>query len=368
MWRASPDHSLAAETPPSEGEAEVCLFGPGRGEAIAIHLGAGSWMLVDSCLDGDGRPAALAYLERIGCDPSCVELIVCTHWHDDHIGGLSELVAICKNADFAYSGALRNEEFSALVGAYSERTKIKRNGVSEFGFIANNLREQAGRSPKFAIENRALISRASAEPPVTVHALSPCDKAIERSQLALAELLPARNTQKRAVPPPKQNHASVALSVAIGDARLLLGADLEETADGASGWTAVLNNYEFTAPSAVFKVPHHGSGNGDQPQIWDEVLIDNPWAIVTPFVWGRHKLPKDSDRARIRSHTNRAYLTAAPERKRRKRERTVEKTLEQFKAVPVNVDPLMGQIRLRSPIEQADGWTVELFGPAFQLE
>lgn len=324
-------------------------------------------MLVDSCLDSDGRPAALAYLERIGCDPSRVELIVCTHWHDDHIGGLGELVVACEHADFAYSGAIRNEEFSALVGAYAERAKIQRNGVSEFAFIANHLRERAGTSPKLAVENRRLISRLSAEPPVVVDALSPCDKAIERSQLALAELLPRLDTQKRAVPPPTQNHASVALSVTVGEARLLLGADLEETPDRASGWTAVLDNCEFTAPNTVFKVPHHGSDNGDQPRVWDEILSAAPWAILTPFVWGRHELPRDSDRDRIRSRTNRAYLTAPGSRKHRKRPRAVEKTLEQFGTVPVNVDPPMGQVRLRSPVDGGRGWTAELFGPALPL-
>lgn len=30
---------------PDDGEIEVSLFGPGYGEAIAIHLGDGSWFL-----------------------------------------------------------------------------------------------------------------------------------------------------------------------------------------------------------------------------------------------------------------------------------------------------------------------------------
>ena len=41
--------SLAA--PPRTDELEVSLFGPGVGECVIVHLGAGEWMVVDSCLD-----------------------------------------------------------------------------------------------------------------------------------------------------------------------------------------------------------------------------------------------------------------------------------------------------------------------------
>jgi hypothetical protein len=357
----------ASEAGPEPGVVEVSLFGPGCGEAIAVHLGGGSWMLVDSCFDGEERPATLAYLERIGADLSRVELIVCTHWHDDHIGGLGELIESCPEAAFAYSGAIRNDEFFALVGAYAERSKIIRNGVSEFARISQFFEKSTERIPKLALENRRLIAREADKPRVTVDALSPCDIAVKRSQRAIASLLPQLNTQKRAVPPPLHNHASVALAVRVGEARVLLGADLEETKDERSGWTAVLENCELPKPIPVFKVPHHGSENGDQPRLWDEALSESPWALVAPFVWGRHKLPRESDRERIRSHTERAYLSAPCERTRRKRARAVEKTLEQLGATPVNADPPMGQVRLRTRVDEPEDWSVELFGPAFRF-
>jgi len=61
--------------PPAADEIEVTLFGPGYGEAIAVHLGEGVWLLVDSCVDPDSKaPASGTYLEGFGVDPSQVRL------------------------------------------------------------------------------------------------------------------------------------------------------------------------------------------------------------------------------------------------------------------------------------------------------
>lgn len=35
---------------PATDEIELTLFGPGYGEAIAVHLGEGAWLLVDPCV------------------------------------------------------------------------------------------------------------------------------------------------------------------------------------------------------------------------------------------------------------------------------------------------------------------------------
>src|SRR5437899_345422 len=96
---------------PAPNEIEVTLFGPGYGEAIAIHLGEGAWLLVDSCIDPESkRPATGEYLERIGIDPAQVRAIVASHWHDDHVGGISQLAAKHSQADFILSSIFTGAE------------------------------------------------------------------------------------------------------------------------------------------------------------------------------------------------------------------------------------------------------------------
>jgi len=74
---------------PDAQQVEVTLLGPGYGESAAIHMGNNHWAVIDSCIDSNtGQPAAIAYLENMGVDPaSAVDLIMATHWHDDHISG-----------------------------------------------------------------------------------------------------------------------------------------------------------------------------------------------------------------------------------------------------------------------------------------
>jgi len=36
-------------------ELEVSVFGPGYGESLAIHLGLGSWIIIDSCRHNQTR-------------------------------------------------------------------------------------------------------------------------------------------------------------------------------------------------------------------------------------------------------------------------------------------------------------------------
>src|SRR5437868_1391293 len=104
------------KTPPPVDEIEVSVFGPGLGECILIHIGGGRWIIVDSCVDRNKKRAvSLAYLDEIGVDPVNVDLILITHWHDDHVAKIEDIVAACSNAEFWCSSALRSVEFLQLL-------------------------------------------------------------------------------------------------------------------------------------------------------------------------------------------------------------------------------------------------------------
>ena len=102
--------------PPDPDELEVSLFGPGFGECVVVHAGCGEWIIIDSCVGADGQtPAALDYLKRIGVDlAAAVKRVVATHWHNDHVRGLSRTMQECVSARFICSQALWTKEFVAL--------------------------------------------------------------------------------------------------------------------------------------------------------------------------------------------------------------------------------------------------------------
>ena len=87
--------------PPKHNVMEVTLVGPGYGECILLHIGNGGWVIVDSCLDAESRPAALTYFHDMGLNPSeVVRFIVATHWHDDHIRGHGRVGRGLQRCDF----------------------------------------------------------------------------------------------------------------------------------------------------------------------------------------------------------------------------------------------------------------------------
>ena len=123
--------------PPGKGEFEFTLLGPGYGESILLHVGEGVWILIDSCVGKDGTPRALQYLESIGVDPAeAVGLIVATHWHDDHIRGIANIVEVCSRAAFCCASVLCNKEFLAVADALERK---RRRSFTSSGLTSREL-------------------------------------------------------------------------------------------------------------------------------------------------------------------------------------------------------------------------------------
>ena len=132
---------------------------PAKGNCILIHLGGNEWCVIDSCISrGKTEPVAVEYLRGFNNDALAnVKLVVATHWHDDHIGGMASLLSHAPHAEFCCSMALRDEEFTTLIS--SARQMITgRSGVDEFGAILDELEARGRRAPKFAVENKPLLT------------------------------------------------------------------------------------------------------------------------------------------------------------------------------------------------------------------
>jgi competence protein ComEC len=87
--------SLVARAPSdSDGVLTVHFLDVGQGDAAALRTPAGHWVLIDGgprTPEGDaGRRVVLPFLRRLGA--GALSLVVMTHGHDDHLGGLPVVI------------------------------------------------------------------------------------------------------------------------------------------------------------------------------------------------------------------------------------------------------------------------------------
>ena len=343
---------------------EVTVIGPGYGECILLHIGNGSWVIVDSCLNAESRPAALKYFHDMGLNPAeVVRVIVATHWHDDHIRGMGELVEVCDDAIFCCASVLCQKEFLTAVGAMANRPmSTGGSGMQELHKVLSLLGERSS-IPVFAIANRRIFNRDGCE----VWALSPFDKEFDAFLQKIGHLLPQERETKRRILALTPNKVAVVLLIKIDDTTILLGSDLERR-----GWLEILDTPgQSSCKASFFKVPHHGSQNAHEDRVWNEMLHSDPIAALTPWRRGGRELPTKSDVQRILSFTEKAYATASRNdlisRSIRSRSNAVERTIRETGVKIKNTRLSPGTIRLRREFGSQTDWNIETFGPACQL-
>lgn len=348
--------------PPAAEEIEVSLFGPGYGEAIAVHIGEGAWLLVDSCIDPDSKTAASGtYLDQIGVDASQVRAIVASHWHDDHVRGISQLAAKYRNAEFFLSSVFNNGEAAAFLAAYS--------GASSSG-LARGAKElfsviQAREAVSPALHKSIVFEATLNDRPVMVTALSPLPAAFAQSLAHMAQYLPRKAQPINHVPELRPNREAVVLHIDVGDDAVLLGADLEE--HKTCGWSAVVADKWSGARRAAtaYKVAHHGSYTGDCPKVWATLLKSDPVACLTPFALGNLRLPTEADKGRLKEDTPHAYISSSASRHPDMDSRQLKRLGDVCKKL-ARVDAGFGAVRLRKQIG-SPLWNIDLFGRAQAL-
>jgi len=279
----------------------------------------------------------------------------------------SALTRLCGRAVVFMSEALRSREFASLALADIEEPPGRiGSGIREMRQTLDELRssrrvvEQARADQRLFLDETNGVSRE-------VWALSPSNAASLRAKRAFVEDALGVAAERRRLRAPSPNEASVALLVRVGDVVVLLGADLPNEKAADRGWKAVLGSSGRPRERAsLFKLAHHGADNGDHPDVWEDMLEEEPVVALTPYGHGPRPRPDDADVARICSYTSEAYIAGPRRMKSPRASSPVEKIRRRaVKSAAVSERPL-GHVRCRRALH-ASGWTVELDGTAERL-
>lgn len=342
--------------PPAAEQVQLDIFGPGVGECLLVHLGGGSYLIVDSCVGrGHDRPAALEFLSVLGVDPGQIALIVATHWHDDHVRGIADVFAVASKATFCVAASVRPTEFYALTGSRPAGSRFT-SGVDELSRVAK-IAEDRGLPLKSVAGGQRLLHRPG-EAVTEVWAFSPSAEDLAASRQHLASVLPWYRPGARRIPALPPNDTSIVLHLETVAGPVLLGGDLEHPASRLRGWHAIMDADELPAGRArVVKVPHHGSENAHCPEVWEHRIEDDVIAVLTPFERGSVPLPRPSDRARLRGLTSNGWLTSDKRAKSKTLPPVTAKTIREATRRFAPQTLQMGHVQLR---DDASGWSVRV--------
>lgn len=355
---------------PANDSAEVTLIGTGGGygESIVIHLGNQEWAVVDSCINpATKKSLPLEYLKQLGVDVAKqVKLIICTHWHNDHILGISELLEASVNAKFVMARPSDKSKFLLLVGIDSGKAKFGESASSTTEFkscieiLSNrdsiNMQAQA---------NRLLYKNDYSE----IYSLSPSDFTLSEYDKEISELITKFGASRFKLLVKDPNSKSVVLFIKLGNHRILLGADLMVSADDREGWLCILKDaLVVDKPASLYKIPHHGSLNGFHILIWEKLLEKNPVAKLSP--WNRKlKLPELEALEKFCDLSEKVFMTSKHVNlKPRKRSKRIEKLVTRFRKSLYETKFDAGYIicRVNMKCETPD-WDVKLLDSAFHV-
>lgn len=238
------------------------LLNTGKGNCIIIEWRCDNEESIIGLVDCCDGGKLIDYLSSEKIEPTRVAFVAATHPHEDHIAGLASAI------DFFRTMGAKVEEFwhcglPFYTGTYENLIRFVKS---------NRIKMKKIKAKKARVKYN--LNFVPLAPPSNLrHVINP------RKFSRLRGVKPLSNTEI--------NNASIVMNVFSGNARVLLGADAE------FGCWAFIENQSFMYLKAkVFKVPHHGSRNGNPPQqLRRRIVPEHALISGRDSVWAPQEFP-----------------------------------------------------------------------------
>lgn len=325
--------------------------GGGYGESVVVKLCDQNWFVIDSCVNPYSKEILpLKYLEDNNVDlENDVKLIVCSHWHDDHIKGLDVLLDKCKNAKFVFAVIEDFPKYLKYLDIDSRDDKGSSSTTTTFMHCMEIIKSRKGVIVS-AQQDKLLMRIERPRVKAEVFCLTPTDDMLKRFQQMLPEIFKDAAKSNIRLHPFEPNDIATVLMMEVNGHVAILGGDLEEDAKYRQ-WTYILDNSVALDGKSfsMIKIPHHGSETGFSERLWTEFACDAVTACMTSFNHGKVHLPMDEMVERYKGLATYLYLTVANTQKIT-RGKTLDKAIKKLKpsltVIPFNYGEITSHINL----------------------
>lgn len=356
-------------------EIHILGTGGGYGESILVNLGNQEWIVIDCCIDPITKQSLpLKFFIENNIDLGQIKYIICTHWHDDHIQGISTLFENCLNTEFTFGNVLDLPKFLNFVAKDYDKvmTNVSNSSTIEFNKCLE-IAEKRKKTIRTCGIDRLLYTAKVQDIPLNIYSLSPSDLSVKNFNIQLSDYFNIASQSNVKLLNSKPNDKSVVILVQFGCHNVLFGADLEVKIEENLGWLDIINNSQVikaVGKSSYFKIPHHGSQNGYHDQIWENLITKNPISTLT--IWRKLKrLPDDHMIDVYKNLSNELYITSSLEggKKPKNRGNKITKIINQNCKSIEEIKYYYGVISSNISIEDPNGtWNTNLAGTAICIK
>jgi beta-lactamase superfamily II metal-dependent hydrolase len=295
---------------------EFHVFGGKIGESIVVRLPGDHWGVVDNYTptlkDPQSNPT-MRFLDERGVKH--LSFLCLTHPHDDHYRGMSALLERFDPDRVWIFGAMTHRDLYSKVAevirlkAYSTNlANHESENADELVKILDCIRDKYAdreRSPRLDVRRLQLeqpLMELPTTPCVKITSIGASGGQVMAYEKTLASCFDGQDGfLADRVPRVNHNLISGGLLVEYGDARIVLGGDIEKEA-----WqdTVTALAPQQRLRSQLVKVSHHGSTNGCCNDLWEQLSPQKTAiAVITPY--SSKGLPSAEGLGHISAHANR---------------------------------------------------------------